>query len=155
MPESKPAKDDDMSSNESSINDRWKGYTMQHISDLLRDSFGRHWLISCSMYDANGQFSRRFCRKQEYYQECIKNPKCLTLLKEYAAKNEEGQLFYEEIKKDAIIATTDDDSNSSSSSSSSSRNVKFKKSSLLDGKKRPIIETNLRTGDKPEYTIPD
>eukprot|EP00957_Ditylum_brightwellii_P031370 2377982-Ditylum_brightwellii.AAC.1 len=43
MFESKPAKDDDMSSNESSIEDRWKGYTMQHISDVLRSPFGHHW----------------------------------------------------------------------------------------------------------------
>eukprot|EP00957_Ditylum_brightwellii_P173920 13240354-Ditylum_brightwellii.AAC.1 len=40
MPESKPAKDDDMSSNESPIDDRWKGYTMQRISDVSRDAFG-------------------------------------------------------------------------------------------------------------------
>eukprot|EP00957_Ditylum_brightwellii_P000372 28932-Ditylum_brightwellii.AAC.1 len=173
MPESKPAKDNDMSSNESSINDRWKGYTIQRISDVSRESFGGHWLISCSMYDADGKFSRRLCRKQEYYQECIKNPKCLKLMKEYAAKNEEGQLFYEEIEKDVINATTDDDISSSPSSSSSSssslsvsssakklemfltRKVKFKKSSLPDGKKRPIVETNLCTGDKTEYTMPD
>eukprot|EP00957_Ditylum_brightwellii_P157531 11989871-Ditylum_brightwellii.AAC.1 len=101
----------------------------------------------------------------------MKNPKCLKLLKEYATKNEEEQLFYEEIEKDVINATMDDDSSSTSSSSSSSslsasssakkagmfliRNVKFKKSSLPNGKKRPIVETNLRTGDKTEYTMLD
>eukprot|EP00957_Ditylum_brightwellii_P025350 1917325-Ditylum_brightwellii.AAC.1 len=121
------------------------------------------------MYDADGKFSRQFCRKQEYYQECIKNPKCLKLSKEYAAKNEEGQLFYEEIEKEVINATTDDDSSSSSSSNSSLsvsssakkvgmflvRSIKFKQSSSPDDKKRPIDKTNLRTGNKIECTMPD
>ena len=51
------------------------------------------------MYDADGKFSRRFCRKQEFYQECIKNSKCLELLKEYAAQNEDEQHIYEDIEK--------------------------------------------------------
>eukprot|EP00957_Ditylum_brightwellii_P080432 6117693-Ditylum_brightwellii.AAC.1 len=116
---------------------------------------------------SNGSLSRRFCRKQEFCQECIKNSKCLILLKEYAAQNEDVLYFVDEIEKDVINATTDDDSSSSSNSSlsvSSSakkggafliKNVKFNKSSLPDGKKRPIVETNLRTGDKTEYTMPD
>eukprot|EP00957_Ditylum_brightwellii_P016032 1208170-Ditylum_brightwellii.AAC.1 len=53
MPESEPSKDDDMSSTKSSVDDRWKGYTMQRISDISRAPFGGHWLISCSMYDAD------------------------------------------------------------------------------------------------------
>eukprot|EP00957_Ditylum_brightwellii_P185613 14132211-Ditylum_brightwellii.AAC.1 len=129
LPESKLAKDDDMSSTESPIDDRWKGYTMKRISNVLRAPFGCHWLISCSI-------------QQEYYKECIKNPKCLELLKECAAQNEEAQLFYEDIEKQDINATTDDDSSSSSSLSVSSsakkvgmflvRNIKFNKSSPPD-----------------------
>eukprot|EP00957_Ditylum_brightwellii_P140520 10705814-Ditylum_brightwellii.AAC.1 len=114
MPGSEPAKDDDMSSNELSIEDIWEGYTIKSIANV----------------------------KGEYCQECIKNPKCLELLKEYVAKNEDVQHIYEDIEKQVINATTDDDSSSSSSSSVSSsakkvgmflvRNVKFKKSSSPD-----------------------
>eukprot|EP00957_Ditylum_brightwellii_P008898 673856-Ditylum_brightwellii.AAC.1 len=43
MPESKPAKDDDMSINKLSIGDRWKGYTMQYIKNAKKDAFGCHW----------------------------------------------------------------------------------------------------------------
>eukprot|EP00957_Ditylum_brightwellii_P034910 2645564-Ditylum_brightwellii.AAC.1 len=43
MPDSKPAKDDGMSSTESPIEDRWKGYTIQRISNVARAPFGGHW----------------------------------------------------------------------------------------------------------------
>eukprot|EP00957_Ditylum_brightwellii_P188154 14324097-Ditylum_brightwellii.AAC.1 len=52
MPESESAKDDDKPSTESSVDDRWKGYTMRRTTNVLKDPFGGHWLISCSMYDA-------------------------------------------------------------------------------------------------------
>eukprot|EP00957_Ditylum_brightwellii_P053985 4088955-Ditylum_brightwellii.AAC.1 len=61
MPESKSAKDDDMS---------------------------------------NGKLTRRFCRQQEFYLECIKNPKYLELSKDYAVQHEEVLCFYDEIEKD-------------------------------------------------------
>eukprot|EP00957_Ditylum_brightwellii_P193590 14741528-Ditylum_brightwellii.AAC.1 len=117
------------------------------------------------MYDEESRYSRKYCRQQEYYQECIKNPKCLGLLKEYAAQSEEAQHIYEDNDKQAINTTTDDDSTSSSSSSVSSsakkvkmfpvRNIECKKLSSPDGKKRPIDETNLHKGDKTEYTMLD
>eukprot|EP00957_Ditylum_brightwellii_P076503 5814873-Ditylum_brightwellii.AAC.1 len=148
MSESKSAKDDDTSSTKSSVDDRWKGYTMWRISNASKALCGGHWIISCSMYDADGYFSRRFCRKQEFYQECIKNSKCLELLKDYAIQHQEVLYFYNEIEKDVINATTDDNSSSSSGSSSSSslsvsssakkgdvfliKNVKLKKSSSPD-----------------------
>eukprot|EP00957_Ditylum_brightwellii_P198090 15091717-Ditylum_brightwellii.AAC.1 len=53
MPESKSANNDDTSSTKLSIDDRWKGYTMQCISDVSMAPCGGHWLISCSMYDAD------------------------------------------------------------------------------------------------------
>eukprot|EP00957_Ditylum_brightwellii_P061017 4631645-Ditylum_brightwellii.AAC.1 len=40
MPESKSAKDDDTSSTESPVDDRWKGYTMGRISNVLRAPCG-------------------------------------------------------------------------------------------------------------------
>eukprot|EP00957_Ditylum_brightwellii_P158107 12034793-Ditylum_brightwellii.AAC.1 len=89
MPESKSAKDDDTSSTKLSVDDKWKGYTMQCISDVSRAPCGGHWLISCSMYDADGKLRRRFCRKQEFCLECIKNSKCLELLKDYAVQHQE------------------------------------------------------------------
>eukprot|EP00957_Ditylum_brightwellii_P183616 13985867-Ditylum_brightwellii.AAC.1 len=47
MTESESAKDDDTSSTESSIDDRWKGYTMQRISD---DYAAQHEEVLC-FYD--------------------------------------------------------------------------------------------------------
>eukprot|EP00957_Ditylum_brightwellii_P112264 8559460-Ditylum_brightwellii.AAC.1 len=57
MAESKSAKDDDTSSTESSVDDRWKGYTMRRITNVPTDPFGGHWKISCSMYDADDEFT--------------------------------------------------------------------------------------------------
>eukprot|EP00957_Ditylum_brightwellii_P209196 15360755-Ditylum_brightwellii.AAC.1 len=64
MPELEPAKADDMSSNELSIEDRWKGCTMQYINNMKNDAFGGHWLISCTMYDGR-QISRQYCSQEE------------------------------------------------------------------------------------------
>eukprot|EP00957_Ditylum_brightwellii_P212398 15367214-Ditylum_brightwellii.AAC.7 len=162
MSELEPAKDDDMSCGDLSTKNRWEGYTMKMINNVKKDSFGGHWLISCSMY-ARRLPSRRFCRQEEEYQECIKNPNCLELLKEHVAKNKNVQHIYEEIENRVFKATTDDDSNSSSGSSVSSsakkvrtfpvRNVKFKKSYSTDGKKRPIDKTNSCKEDKAESTM--
>ena len=39
MPESEPAKDEGMSCDESSIEDRWKGYTIEYINNVKRNAF--------------------------------------------------------------------------------------------------------------------
>eukprot|EP00957_Ditylum_brightwellii_P000740 58008-Ditylum_brightwellii.AAC.1 len=57
MPESESAKDDDTSSTKLSVDDRWKGYTMQRIINVSKDPFGGHWKVSCSMYDADDEFT--------------------------------------------------------------------------------------------------
>eukprot|EP00957_Ditylum_brightwellii_P021260 1603737-Ditylum_brightwellii.AAC.1 len=68
MHEWEPAKDDDMSSNELSIEDRWEGCTMQCINIVKKDAFRGHCVTSCTMYDGR-QASRRYYRQEEYYQE--------------------------------------------------------------------------------------
>eukprot|EP00957_Ditylum_brightwellii_P107580 8207786-Ditylum_brightwellii.AAC.1 len=43
MSKLEPAKDNNMSSNELSIEDRWKGCTMHYINNVKKDAFGGHW----------------------------------------------------------------------------------------------------------------
>eukprot|EP00957_Ditylum_brightwellii_P190353 14490172-Ditylum_brightwellii.AAC.1 len=135
MPELEPAKDDDMSC-ELSTKDRWEGCTMD-------------WLIIGAIYKGGKFNTGRYFGKDEFFQECIKNPNYLVLLKKYVSINTNVQHIYEEIESRVINTTTDDDSSSSSSVSSSAkkvgtflvRNVTFNKSSSPNGKKRPIDET--------------
>eukprot|EP00957_Ditylum_brightwellii_P142658 10869335-Ditylum_brightwellii.AAC.1 len=68
MPKLEPAKDHDKSCTKLSIEDRWKGCTIQYINNVKKATCGGHWLISCTMYDGR-QSSRRYCRQEEYYQE--------------------------------------------------------------------------------------
>eukprot|EP00957_Ditylum_brightwellii_P167509 12750970-Ditylum_brightwellii.AAC.1 len=110
MPESKSAKNDDTSSTELSVDDRWKGYTMRRITNVLKNPFGGHWLISCSMYDAGDEFTSFFFRKLDFVQQCHKNPKCLGLLKDYADEHQEVLSFYYGIEEIILDITTDDNS---------------------------------------------
>eukprot|EP00957_Ditylum_brightwellii_P142009 10819633-Ditylum_brightwellii.AAC.1 len=58
MPGSESAKDDDKSSTKSSVDDPWKGFTMRHITNVSKDPFGSHLVVSCSMYNAANNFRR-------------------------------------------------------------------------------------------------
>eukprot|EP00957_Ditylum_brightwellii_P016991 1280962-Ditylum_brightwellii.AAC.1 len=97
MPELESAKDHDKSSTKSSIEDRWKGCTMQYINDVKKDTFGGHWQITDGMYKEGKYYTRRYFRIDEFNKECIKYPKFLELLKEYVAKNKDVQRIYEDI----------------------------------------------------------
>eukprot|EP00957_Ditylum_brightwellii_P126611 9650638-Ditylum_brightwellii.AAC.1 len=107
MPELESAKNHDMSCTELSIEDRWKGCTMQYINNVKKDAFGGHWQITCGMYKGGIYYTRRYFRIDEFYEECIKNPKCLELFKEYVAKNKDVQHIYEHNVTSVLLKTTD------------------------------------------------
>eukprot|EP00957_Ditylum_brightwellii_P186253 14179137-Ditylum_brightwellii.AAC.1 len=65
MPESESAKDDDKSSTDLSVDDPWKGYTMQRITNVSKDLFGSHWVVSCAMYDADDELTRDYADEHE------------------------------------------------------------------------------------------
>eukprot|EP00957_Ditylum_brightwellii_P004374 331767-Ditylum_brightwellii.AAC.1 len=107
MPELEFAKDHDKSNTESSIKDRWKGCTMQYINNIKKDAFGDHWQITGGMYKGGNYYARRYFRIDEFYEECIKYPKFLELLKEYVAKNKDAEHIYKDIVTSVLKITTD------------------------------------------------
>eukprot|EP00957_Ditylum_brightwellii_P056286 4266521-Ditylum_brightwellii.AAC.1 len=107
MPRLESTKYHDKSSTESSIEDKWKGCMMQYINNVKKAPCGGHWQIIGGMYKGDKYHARKYFRIGEFYEECIKHPQILELLRKYVAKNKEVQHIYKDILNCVLETSTD------------------------------------------------